>query len=176
MDDDLKNGLVSLLDSNFGYTGEEKAEVTAERIMRYLRDAGVVKPVRCKDCIHKPHHKGTAVYADDPSDFTCPYLCSADPWAAGVPDDDFFCADGESKEDISQKMKDDPDEVWPGVLTPEEHRAWMEIVGDYDAFMRELEKIVPVRDENGAYRSTYEIFSDLAKELYEVETLDETEE
>lgn len=49
-------------------------------------------------------------------------------------------------------MQDNPDEIWPGVLTPEEHRAWMEIVGDYDAFMRELEKIVPVRDENGAYK------------------------
>lgn len=97
MGEDFKNGLVACLDSNFGYTDEEKAEVVAEIIMRYLRDAGVVKPVRCKDCIHKPHYKGRAVYADDPSDFTCPYLCSADPWEAGVPDDDFFCADGERK-------------------------------------------------------------------------------
>lgn len=91
------NELANLLDDNFGYTSEVRAKELAERIL----NAGYAKVVRCSDCIHKPHYDGRKALADDPQDFTCPYL-SGDPWESDVPDDDFFCAYGERKQEEGQ--------------------------------------------------------------------------
>lgn len=43
-----KEKLIELLDRNFGYTEEERAEVVADRLL----DAGVRPIVMCRDCIH----------------------------------------------------------------------------------------------------------------------------
>lgn len=58
-----------------------------------------VPVVRCCECIHKPHYHGRKALADDPNDFTCPYLASGDPWESECPDDDFFCAYGEKRKE-----------------------------------------------------------------------------
>lgn len=52
--------------------------------------------VRCKDCIHKPQEnaKHFAVFPDE----ICPCQCD-DPWYSWIPQDNFFCAFGERRED-----------------------------------------------------------------------------
>jgi hypothetical protein len=52
--------------------------------------------VRCKDCIYRPTvvegHHGT--YYDFPHEGKCPCQCDDD-WYSWMPDDDWFCANGE---------------------------------------------------------------------------------
>lgn len=54
--------------------------------------------VRCKDCIYRPKtvegHHGT--YYDFPHEGKCPCQCDDD-WYSWMPDDDWFCANGERK-------------------------------------------------------------------------------
>ena len=51
--------------------------------------------VRCKDCKHKVDT------LDDYNDYEgeCPCYCSGDSFYSWVPDDDWFCANGERRED-----------------------------------------------------------------------------
>lgn len=57
--------------------------------------------IRCKDCIHKP-----TITADDYEngfdiefpDFRCPCRCE-DGWYKWIPEDDWFCGNGERKEE-----------------------------------------------------------------------------
>ena len=53
--------------------------------------------VRCKNCKHRPHDKRGHGVSEDlvfPDD-VCPLQCD-DPWYSKYPEDDFFCAKGES--------------------------------------------------------------------------------
>jgi len=63
-------------------------------------------PVRCKDCKHRPtpdeKGRGVAPGAEDCygwGDMACPFIC-ADGFYSRVPDDDFFCAYGEARDDL----------------------------------------------------------------------------
>ena len=63
--------------------------------------ADVVEIVRCRDCVHHSHNevqRGRILAVPDvPKDYTCPYLCSHNPYLAMIPADDFFCAYGERR-------------------------------------------------------------------------------
>ena len=66
--------------------------------------ADVREVVYCKDCRHAPSGKsdGNAGGFDlewpDGDDYQCPFRCS-DAWYSVMPDPDFFCANGERKEE-----------------------------------------------------------------------------
>ena len=69
-------------------------------ICEMLNDAPTVDAVpvvRCKDCIHKP--RGTRnKYDMEFPDEICPCQCD-DYWYSWMPYDDWFCANGERRED-----------------------------------------------------------------------------
>ena len=57
--------------------------------------------VRCKDCKHKPIDTGGKEYGEDLSfddDYKCPCRCE-DPFYSWMPEDDWFCANGERRGD-----------------------------------------------------------------------------
>ena len=57
-------------------------------------------PIRCKECKHRPYDKRGHGVSEDlvfPDD-VCPLQCD-DPWYSKYPEDDFFCAKGESNND-----------------------------------------------------------------------------
>ena len=55
--------------------------------------------VRCKDCKHKPTGSGVNHDIEFPEqDYRCPCRCE-DFWYSWMPDDDWFCANGERKEE-----------------------------------------------------------------------------
>lgn len=58
-----------------------------------------VEVVRCKDCIHKPTGSGVNHDIEFPEqDYRCPCRCE-DYWYSWMPDDDWFCANGERRKD-----------------------------------------------------------------------------
>lgn len=58
-----------------------------------------VEVVRCKDCKHKPTGSGVNHDINFPKqDYRCPCRCE-DYWYSWMPDDDWFCANGERRED-----------------------------------------------------------------------------
>lgn len=96
-----KERLVMILDRNFEYTEEEKAELVADRLL----DAGVLPVVLCRDCIYAPTAPDDGVesgfdlewpeygpFNDNPCPFKCP-----DRWYSRKPAPDFFCANGKRK-------------------------------------------------------------------------------
>lgn len=61
----------------------------------------VATVVRCKDCKHKPIDTGGKEYGEDLSfddDYKCPCRCE-DPFYSRMPEDDWFCANGERSEE-----------------------------------------------------------------------------
>ena len=56
-----------------------------------------VEVVRCKDCIHKPRGTRNKHDMEFPDDI-CPCQCE-DYWYSWMPYDDWFCANGERRED-----------------------------------------------------------------------------
>lgn len=71
----------------------------------------LVEIVRCKNCIHRPIKGEEGVHDTDPpkdsrgyEDNTCPCLCD-DYWYSWYPSDEWFCPEGESRE---QESKQDP--------------------------------------------------------------------
>lgn len=62
-----------------------------------IDEADAVPIVRCKDCKHKPYGTGAnhdLVFPDE----VCPCQCE-DYWYSWMPKDDWFCANGERKEE-----------------------------------------------------------------------------
>jgi len=58
-----------------------------------------IEVVRCKDCIHKPTGSGVNHDIEFPEqDYRCPCRCE-DYWYSWMPDDDWFCANGERRKD-----------------------------------------------------------------------------
>ena len=55
----------------------------------------VVKLVRCKDCKHRPTGDATRHELEFP-DWECPCQCE-DYWYSWMPDDNWFCANGETE-------------------------------------------------------------------------------
>lgn len=59
----------------------------------------LVKIVRCKDCKYKPINMGKYGVGRDlyfPTEYKCPFECD-DPYHSQMPDDEFYCANGEEK-------------------------------------------------------------------------------
>ena len=54
--------------------------------------------VRCKDCQHRPTGTGANHDLEFP-DCECPCQCEEDYWYSWMPDDDWYCANGERRED-----------------------------------------------------------------------------
>ena len=50
--------------------------------------------VRCKDCKHRPNEN-----YEFPEGSKCPCHCSGDEYYSLIPDDNWFCADGEQRTD-----------------------------------------------------------------------------
>ena len=67
--------------------------------LRYVPTVDAVEVVRCKDCKHKPTGSGVNHHIEFPEqDYRCPCRCE-DYWYSWMPDDDWFCANGERRED-----------------------------------------------------------------------------
>ena len=61
----------------------------------------VVSVVRCKDCKYRPIDTGTHQYGHElefPNEYKCPCQCG-DNWYSWMPDDEWFCANGERRAD-----------------------------------------------------------------------------
>ena len=60
--------------------------------------------VRCKNCKHRPEVKERKIYGRVekypvfPEDSICPACNTSDSYYSWIPEDDWFCADGEPKE------------------------------------------------------------------------------
>ena len=55
--------------------------------------------VRCKDCKHRPYVDPIWGDKREPDrDWTCPLICKGDDVYTRIPEDDFYCGDGERKE------------------------------------------------------------------------------
>lgn len=54
--------------------------------------------VLCKDCKHRPTGTGANHDLEFP-DYVCPCQIYEDYWYSWMPDDDWFCKDGERKEE-----------------------------------------------------------------------------
>ena len=89
------------------------SDVNAEAYKRGWNDAidavvecaPAVEVVRCKDCIHKPYVVDVfhASYGDIPrleSNGKCPCINADDYFYSHMPDDDWFCGNGERREDV----------------------------------------------------------------------------
>ena len=86
---------------------DELSKLVGEPIEVFLRRLDLKLPpivdavevVRCKDCIHKPTGSGVNHHITFPEqDYRCPCRCE-DYWYSWMPDDDWFCANGERRED-----------------------------------------------------------------------------
>lgn len=82
--------------------GKEYDEALAKAIIESVPTIDAVPVVRCKDCKHRPIDKGGHGHGNEllfPDDGVCPGQCD-DPWYSWLPDDNWFCANGErSKKD-----------------------------------------------------------------------------
>lgn len=71
-----------------------------EAMRKALNHMPTVEVVRCKDCKHKPTGSGVNHDINFPEqDYRCPCRCE-DYWYSWMPDDDWFCANGERREDV----------------------------------------------------------------------------
>lgn len=70
-------------------------------MIKSLPSIDAVPVVRCKDCKHRPERleegKGEGFNLEFP-DYKCPCQCD-DGWYNWMPDDNWFCGDGERKEE-----------------------------------------------------------------------------
>ena len=60
-----------------------------------------VEVVRCKDCKHRPKENRSLdgiIWVEFPEEEICPFNCE-DPFYNQMPEDDFFCARGERRND-----------------------------------------------------------------------------
>ena len=79
-----------------------QVNLSVEDCIEYLKNQDVlVEVVRCRDCIHRPIK--TEVYQNgfgiEFPDWMCPYRCD-DAYYNRIPQDDWFCGNGERKDDI----------------------------------------------------------------------------
>ena len=65
-------------------------------------DKTYIQAVRCKDCKHKPTGSGINHNIQFPEeDYKCPCRCE-DFWYSWMPADDWFCANGERKDEVEE--------------------------------------------------------------------------
>ena len=90
---------IQVLDTieNFGILDGYSDRVELMNRIADLPSIDAVPVVRCKDCIHRP--KGTGANHDlEFPDYVCPCQCEDD-YYSWMPKDDWFCKDGERKEE-----------------------------------------------------------------------------
>ena len=77
---------------------ELTAGTTVRAIIKTTGDCGEL--VRCKDCKHRPKQigEGTQGFNLEFPDWECPCQCD-DPWYNWMPEDDWYCGNGERKEE-----------------------------------------------------------------------------
>lgn len=63
-----------------------------------VKDQEQPEIIRCKDCKHRPIETFNAIVPPQIDDWKCPCLCD-DYFYSWRPKDDFFCANGERKEE-----------------------------------------------------------------------------
>lgn len=73
--------------------------IDANYAIDFLTQLPSVQPdiVRCKDCKHRPKKVEDSRWLEFP-DYTCVCQCD-DPWYEWMPDDDFYCAYGERRDE-----------------------------------------------------------------------------
>lgn len=77
------------------FTSWSNALLECEDMVYNAQTVDAVEIVHCKDCIHKPTGRGVNHDITFPEqDYRCPCRCE-DYWYSWMPDDDWFCANGE---------------------------------------------------------------------------------
>ena len=87
--------LKAIVDFPYGYRGMIKSVIDNQPTI----DAEPV--IRCKDCKHRPiltDRECDSGFKYEFQDERCPCQCD-DPWYNWMPDDDWFCGNGERKEE-----------------------------------------------------------------------------
>lgn len=72
--------------------------IKVERLEHLYQVMDIVPVVRCKECKHRPSGsaaKHALIFPDD----VCPCQIYEDYWYSWMPDDNWFCKDGERKEE-----------------------------------------------------------------------------
>lgn len=101
------NAIAKMMPKSYTPDGSHPADEEIFRVQEIFADCiqtienlPSVQPeiIRCKDCKHRP--KGTGANHDlEFPDGVCPCQNPDDYWYSWKPDDDWFCADGERKEE-----------------------------------------------------------------------------
>lgn len=90
--------LPSLCQSDYSL-GYYDGIMSARKFMLEYPRADVTEIVRCKDCKHKPIKVGTEHdFTIEFPDYDCPCQNAEDYYYDYIPPDDWFCANGERKE------------------------------------------------------------------------------
>ena len=85
------------------YDANPKGRVELAELIKTEPTVDAVEVVRCKDCKHKPTGSGVNHDINFPKqDYRCPCRCE-DYWYSWMPDDDWFCANGERREDETDR-------------------------------------------------------------------------
>lgn len=71
--------------------GQEHDGVTLQSIINKMPSIDAVQVIRCKDCKHNPKK--------DEHTTKCPCSTTGDPFLDWIPDDNWFCAEGERGEE-----------------------------------------------------------------------------
>lgn len=87
-----------LIDADYFIEKLSAAPMVQEAMHKAVNQMPTVNVVRCKDCKHKPTGSGVNHDITFPEqDYRCPCRCE-DYWYSWIPDDDWFCANGERNE------------------------------------------------------------------------------
>lgn len=82
------------------YTGYALSADEVANAVENAPTVDAIEVVRCGDCIHKPRGTRNKHDMEFPDDI-CPCQCE-DYWYSWMPYDDWFCANGERREDDSK--------------------------------------------------------------------------
>lgn len=100
IDADAVKDVIAELNEN-GYDISPSDLALVRNILLRMPTIAAVPVVRCKDCKHRPIDTGGHNYGQDllfPDDYKCPCRCG-DQWYSWMPGDDWFCANGERREE-----------------------------------------------------------------------------
>lgn len=85
------------------WDGEDRDDLRNMMLTAFqeLPTVDAVPVVRCKDCKYRPIDTGTHQYGHElefSNEYKCPCQCG-DNWYSWMPDDEWFCANGERRTD-----------------------------------------------------------------------------
>ena len=77
---------------------QQMEDVTRKGVRDMIRDAEAVEVVLCKDCKYRPVLHDVSEYGlKFPDEYKCPCQCD-DGYYSWMPEDDWYCANGERRE------------------------------------------------------------------------------